>query len=203
MDKTQKTNKEFYDRSAEQWTASHTNSFWHENQFRAFVKMLPKGARVIDIGCASGIHVPLFLGIGRHLKYEGVDLSSKFLSIARARFPQLSFRRANILDAKTLPKNKYDAFWAVAVMQHIPLKDWPTMLTNMEKLVKKGGVGYFTVPTERPNPASKEDRRFFEFFDDAKLRAAITPRGWKVVKSGERAGRTGNALWRWYIVRLP
>jgi len=167
------------------------------------VKLLPKRARVLDLGAASGIHVPLFLGIGRDLRYTGIDISRIFLKIAQARYPQLDFAYGDILDLKTLPKKKFDAFWIAAVLQHVPLEEWPTALSNLEKLMRRGGIGYVTVPEGRPNLETNEDQRYFELFDDKKFRATIALHKWKVVKSGELRGKPGQAIWRWYIVRLP
>ena len=65
-------------------------------QFRKFIKFFKKNDSILDIGCANAIHVPLFLGIGRKLKYEGIDTSYKFLKMARSRYPQLSFRYGDI-----------------------------------------------------------------------------------------------------------
>jgi len=204
MDKIQKINAEHYDRNAERWSAHHTNSFWHEANFRKFIKYFRLGDKIIDIGSASGIHVPLSLGIGEKLCYEGFDISKKLIKIAKSRYPKLKFHRGDILDSKTFPKIKYDGFWAAAVLQHVPIRDLPKALGNIEKITKLGAVGYVTVPVKRPNPESKKDRRHFEFFKSGqKFRRIITPRNWKILASGKLVGGTGHATWRWYLVRLP
>ncbi len=167
------------------------------------MRYLPAGASVLDIGAASGIHVPLFLGMGRMLKYFGIDISRNFLKIAKRRYPQMRFAYGDILDAETLPKKKFDAFWAAAVLQHIPLAQWPEALSNIERHMTRGAIGYLTVPEERPSPASEKDRRYFELFDDKKFRAVLVPRKWRILKAGARKGKTGGVVWRWYIVKLP
>ncbi len=83
--------KAYYDKHAESWTLRKSDSFFQEIPFRKFEKYLKKGDSVLDIGCAGGIHVPLFLGIGRKLKYAGIDISKSMIKIAKSRYPQLSF----------------------------------------------------------------------------------------------------------------
>ena len=201
MDKIQKINQSHYDNQAEKWADIKTHSFWHEANFRRLIKYLKKGDNVIELGAAHGICVPLFLGIGRDSRYIGIDISKNLLSIAKRRYPQLDFKESNLLDYKTLPRGKFDGFWAPAVMMHIPEKDWPMMLTNIEKLVKKDGVGYLTLPEERPNPASKDDQRYFSFWTYEKLKKIVEPRGWKILQHGKMPETA--AQWNWFIIRMP
>ena len=203
MDKIQKINKEYYDKNAELWSASKTNSFYQEEPFRKFVKYLKMGNSVLDIGCSHGVHVPLFLGIGRDLKYEGLDISKKFLSISISRYPQLKFIYGDISDKKTLPNKKYDAFWAAMVLMHIPEENWSAMLDNLERLVKNGGIGYLTLPKERPYPESKIDRRHFNLFDNKKFLRIAKERKWKILNSGKLLSSNKKTEWLWYIIRLP
>lgn len=203
MDKVQKINKDYYDNNALKWASSKTDSFKLEENFKKFIKYLKTGGSVLDIGCSNGIHVPLFLGIGRELKYEGLDISKKLLSIARSRYPQLKFRYGNIIDRATLPKKKYDGFWAAFVLMHILEENWEVMLNNFEFLIKKGGVGYLTLPEARPFPESEVDMRHFNLFNDKKFRKIAESRNWKILHFGKFLSSNKTATWLWYIVKLP
>jgi trans-aconitate methyltransferase len=141
------------------------------------------------------------LGIGRNLKYEGVDISTSFLKMAQARYPQLSFKETDVLDEKSFPKKKYDGFWAAAVLMHISEEHWPLMLKNIEKHMKPGAIGYITVPQER-FANSDSDPRHFEIFDKARFKNLIGTRKWTVLKSGYK-GSTSTNDWLWFLVQLP
>ncbi len=193
--------KEFYEKYAERWSSVKTNSFYHEKPFRVFEKLLKNGDRIIDIGCAYGIHMPLFLGIGRKLKYEGMDVTRAMVKIAKSRYPQLPF---NVADAtKFKSKKKFDGFWSAATLMHIQMKDWSKLLSNIESNVKKGGIGYLTLPAEIPNPASDTDQRHFELFTKESFKKIANERGWKVLKTGEFEPTQITAMWYWFIVKLP
>jgi len=193
--------QQFYEKNAVQWSLLKTNSFYHEKPFRIFEKLLKKGDRVVDIGCAYGIHMPLFLGIGRKLHYEGIDLAQNMVRIAQSHYPQISFRTADALTFKS--KKKFDGFWSAATLMHIPMNNWPTLLKNIESNVKNGGIGYLTLPKGRPNPPSNTDQRHFELFTKNSFKKIAEDRGWKIIKTGELEPTQSMAPWYWFIVRLP
>lgn len=193
--------KDYYNTNADIWAERKNNSFYHEKEFRLFASKFKKGSKILDIGCAYGIHVPLFLGIGRELKYEGVDISTAFLKMAKARYPQLSFKQTDLLDEKSFPHKKYDGFWAGAVLMHIPLSEWPRMLANIQKHMKPGAIGYITVPQER-FADHESDPRHFEIFTTESFKKHVGANEWKVLKSGEK-GVTKTNNWLWFLVQLP
>ncbi|MDP1696130.1 MAG: class I SAM-dependent methyltransferase [archaeon] len=193
---------EYYNSNSEKWANKSANPFAREKEFRKFVSLLPKKADVLDIGCAQGTHVPLFLGIGKDLNYSGFDISNKLLKIARRRYPQLSFHQGNIINANTFPKKKFDGFWAVAVLMHMEKELWPLMLDNIEKHMKSGAIGFFTLPHSRPSLATEKDQRHFSFFTKGELDNIIKKRNWMVLNSGVTHGKTAPVDWSWYMVKL-
>lgn len=204
MSKQKNPTKEYYEKNSENWTQKKTNSFHNEKAFTIFNSLLKDKARVIDIGSAWGIHVPLFLGIGRKLRYEGMDIANSFLKVARRRYPQLTFYQADIAEAKTLPNKKYDAFWAGAVLMHIPFAEWEQMFKNIERLTKKGAIGYFSLPIEHPSgDNAKTDSRHFTLLSEKEQKEIIRKQGWKIIKNGTMDGFTKTGIWKWYIVQLP
>lgn len=204
MPKNKNLTKEYYENNYAKWTEKKTNSFYHEKTFTIFNSLLNKNDKVLDIGCAWGIHVPLFLGLGRKLRYEGMDIAQSFLTIARRRYPQLTFFQADISVKETLPNKKYAGFWAGAVLMHVPFEQWEQMFQNIERLTKPEAIGYLSLPTEHPSGEGVEtDPRHFTILNEAEQRKFIKNRGWKVLKKGTMDGFTKEAIWRWYIVRLP
>ncbi len=203
MDKIQKINQDFYNKNALAWASTKANSVYDEYVFRKFIKYFKPNDLILDIGCGHGRNIPLFLGIGRKLKYEGLDISSALLKIAKSRYPQLSFYYRSILNKRKLPKKQYDGFWAAASLQHIPEKDWPFMLENIEYLLKTRGVGYISLSKDRPNPESKTDPRHFNLFSYQKFKKIVSKRGWKILDYGKLLSTQRTNVWLWFIVQLP
>ena len=198
------TTKKYYDTNGQQWVDNKTNSFIHEKPFQKLVSLWPQKGRIIDIGCAGGIHAPLFLGIGRTLKYCGIDISRFFLKVAARRYPQLAFSLGNIADITTLPKAKFDGFFASAILMHVPFSHWDTQFSNIEKISKPGSFGYITLPIAHPSAIKNEtDVRHFTILSEADQISYLKKRHWKIKSKGSVDGTTTAAVWRWYIVQLP
>ncbi len=204
MDPLIQSTKKYYEKHGkEYWTARKTNSFFLEKEFSRIAPYWKPKDKVIDIGCAAGIHVPMFLGIGRHVTYEGVDFSRQFLKDAKRRYPQLEFFEEDITTCKNIKSKKYGGFWAVNVLMHVPFHMWDTMFSNIERIVKAGGYGFLTLPTEHPNPDNETDTRHFTFLPANQQKQYLKQRGWKIIKTGTIDGFTQKGIWRWYTVQLP
>lgn len=196
--------KKYYDKYGDTWVNTKTNSFVHENPFHKLVRLWPVKGRIIDIGCAGGIHVPLFLGIGHKLKYVGIDISKLFIKIATRRYPNLNFALGNIADVSTLPKNKFDGFVASAVLMHVPLDQWEIMFENIEKITKSGCYGYITLPIAHPSAVKNEDDvRHFTILNEVEQIAYFKKRNWKIKNKGSLDGTSSAGVWKYYIVQLP
>lgn len=196
--------KKYYDKEFSEWSNKKTHSFHHEKQFIKILNLWPQKGSILDIGCAHGIHVPMFLGMGRSLKYFGIDISKSFLKIARRRYPQLSFEEGDIADKSTLPKKKFDGFWAAVVLMHVPYSGWDEMFLNIESLCKKKSYGYVALPIAHPSKViSDKDTRHFTILTEAEQRNYFKSKGWKIKNAGVIDGTTTEAVWRWYIVQLP
>ncbi|MES2749047.1 MAG: class I SAM-dependent methyltransferase [Patescibacteria group bacterium] len=198
------TTRKYYDKYGDLWINTKTNSFAHEKPFHKLVSLWPQKARIIDIGCAGGIHVPLFLGIGRKLKYQGIDISKLFIKTATRRYPQLNFLLGNVADSTTLPKTKFDGFYASAILMHIPFERWDTMFSNIENINKPGSFGYITLPITHPSAVKNEnDVRHFTILTEAEQVAYLKKRNWKIKSKGTLDGTSTANVWKYYIVQLP
>src|SRR6266516_1896335 len=85
----------------------------------AFVKLtaLPRGARVIDLGCGSGTFTALLAQAG----YDcvGVDISAKLLEIGRRKHPQIEFVAGDI-EHLPFPAASFDGVLLSGVVHHFP-----------------------------------------------------------------------------------
>tara|TARA_B100000508_G_scaffold140846_2_gene143832 strand:+ start:13378 stop:14028 length:651 start_codon:yes stop_codon:yes gene_type:complete len=197
--------KTYYERGANRWAKTKTDSFFHEAEFQHFLDTVsPRDAKVVDLGCAGGLHVPLFLGMGRELHYTGVDLSQAFLEIAIRRYPQLSFYQGDLTECDSLPKQDFDAFWCAATFMHVPKVYMPLAAKNIGSICRPGAIGYFTLPKTHPSgDLAKDDPRHFEIMAPEEQRHLIGSFGWKIKYEAEKGGFHSPGVWQAYLVQLP
>lgn len=196
--------KAYYEKYADLWARTHANPFHDEKEFTILRSYLKKNASVLDIGCAAGVLLPLFMGIGEGLKYHGIDITKRFISIARRRYPQIEFSLADIADKGTLPKKKFDAFIARSVIMHLPHALWDTAFENIRSVMKPGAYGYVVLPSSRPpsmDPGA--DTRHFTLLSEAEQIAHFKKHGWKILKKFKHATGPTKANWIGYIVQIP
>ncbi|MBI4053789.1 MAG: class I SAM-dependent methyltransferase [Candidatus Doudnabacteria bacterium] len=103
---------------------------------KGFIKQLPRGGKILDVGCAGGRDSRFFARRGFHV--VGIDLVDEFLRVARKKVPQARFLK---MDARKLKfaANSFDAVWANAVLVHVQKKDLLPVLKSFWKILKPGG----------------------------------------------------------------
>lgn len=109
--------KEFYDDTAMMWTDE-----WYDNTtmmpfLEKVASMLPKGARVLDLGCNSGYETRRMKELG--LEPVGLDFSKKCIDIAKERNNDIEFVCDDMLNDLTY-LGKFDSIVAIASIIHIP-----------------------------------------------------------------------------------
>ena len=110
-----------------------------------FLKDVPAGARVLDLGCGNGTFLSLFQSRG--WKLYGSDFSPTGINVARANFPGIEFFLA---DASAPASNiavevgKVDVILSTEVIEH--LYDPRGFLRNAHYLLRPGGRIVLTTP---------------------------------------------------------
>lgn len=103
---------------------------------------LPKGARILDVGCGRGEFCAYFKELG--YEAEGIDLSKTGIEYARKQHPGITFH-AGLTDM-LLPQRaaSFDAVFSSEVIEH--LFDVGDYLKSIHELLKPGGAYVLTTP---------------------------------------------------------
>lgn len=103
---------------------------------------LPSGARVLDLGCGTGLPTAKQLA-DAGLRVTGVDLSPGMLAQARAHVPAADFVRADIADLYDDGPLAPDSFGGVTAffsLLMLPREEIPYALRAIHGLLEPGGV---------------------------------------------------------------
>ena len=87
--------RDVYDRQAEQFDADRGRAFFEARWLARFGDGLPRGGRVLDLGCGAGRPIAAWL-IGEGFRLTGMDFSEKMLAIARQRWPDGDWRQGDM-----------------------------------------------------------------------------------------------------------
>ncbi|MEC4814849.1 MAG: class I SAM-dependent methyltransferase [Scytonema sp. PMC 1069.18] len=119
--------------------ALHDQQGWnHNNHYHRFLlKQLPNHCQtVLDIGCETGEFSRL---LANHAKQViAIDLSPNMIEVAKqcsSQFSNIDFQVADVLKWQ-LSVEKFDAFWAIATLHHLPVE---SLLPNLKAALKPSG----------------------------------------------------------------
>lgn len=150
-----------------------------------FIRLLPKGARVLDVGCAGGRDAKIFASKG--FEVTGIDLVGSYLKAARKYVPRAKFIKMDLREL-TFPKSYFDAVWANAVLVHVYKKDLPKVLKGFYRVLKpqgklhvrmKRGEGIEEVAEE----LSLYHKRIFIYLSKAELEKLVRKAGFRILQS--------------------
>ena len=133
------TYAEQYDKHIMNPAESPFHAYYEKPAIRAALPSL-LGAKVLSIGCGSGIDTKWLKDNGA-ASAAGIDLSSGLIDIAKRNFPDLSFQ---VMDMEKLvfEDDSYDLLYSSLAIHY--LDDWTTALTEAHRVLKPGGTYVFS-----------------------------------------------------------
>jgi SAM-dependent methyltransferase len=106
--------------------------------------LLPKNPRVLDVGCGYGRVIPYLRQVAE-CEYTGIDPSGEMLCIGNREFPKMDFRKLNLYELPDhFPEGHFDLVVVVTTMAYVTPARRREALSCIRKVVKAGGIGYFT-----------------------------------------------------------
>ena len=154
----------FYTKEAPDYVASGPGgvSRW----LAAFLDRLPKGSRILELGCGSGRDAEAMIAAGHDV--DATDGTPAMAALASARLGRpVRVMRFDELDVR----DAYDAVWAHASLLHVPRLALPGILKRVFDALKPGGLHFATY--KGGGTAGRDAAgRYFNYPDAGSLRAA-------------------------------
>ena len=131
---------ESYELIAADFDLTRKKALWPE--IERLAGAVKEGESVLDAGCGNGRLLQALAG--RQIDYVGVDKSHALIELAAKSYPDRKFFAADLLDEHAYPEElrskKFDHIFCLAVLQHIPSRDWRQhFLINLRRQLKPGG----------------------------------------------------------------
>ncbi len=90
-----------------------------ELTYGAVLAELPRGSRVLDLGCGTG-YLLSWLNGHPHINVTGVDSSTSQIAIVREALPALEVRCEEALSYLRRHRGRFEAIFCLDVLEHIP-----------------------------------------------------------------------------------
>jgi len=129
--------REGYDRIAEEYHASRSK-FDHRKELKEFVTLLPKNARVLDVGCGAGVPIAEFL-VESGFDVIGIDFSENMLKLARKNVPRAAFMKKD-MNELDFPADSFDGLTAFYSIIHVPREKHSQLLESFHRILKPEGI---------------------------------------------------------------
>jgi len=127
--------------TAKEWSNQSAIDFYSQNRHevsdlypseKVFLsRVLFPGAKVLDVGCASGGFYNIMRSFEPHIEYTGIDLSEKAVELAMERYPEARFM---VTEGFRLPfqDNEFDIVHCTSVFNNEP--NYQEMLEEMYRV---------------------------------------------------------------------
>ncbi len=133
----EKTVERGYDKIARKYHEAR-DRFGRRDELEEFASMLPMGAKVLDVGCGSGVPVAKFLA-GKGFKVTGVDISGQMVRIAKENVPEAAFVKNDITRTE-FPKSSFKGIVALYSIIHIPREKHAGLYKKFHDILDSEGL---------------------------------------------------------------
>ena len=159
-----------------------------------FISLMPKGARVLDLGCGPGTSSAHMRDAG--LNPDPLDASQGMIDIAKAKFG-LDARLGTFDDIPDTPT--YSGVWANFSLLHAPREDLPRHLTALHQATHANGILHIGMKTGEGMARDTINRRY-TYVTVPELRQLLTDAGYEVNYTREGVGKGLSGTMDPYVV---
>lgn len=152
---------DYYNKNSEEYFNSTLNVDM-TNTYKAFLKLVPKGGKILDLGCGSGRDSMNFMKLGYEVTaVDGAKELAKKASVLLGKEVILStFEELEL-------KEKFHGIWACASLLHIKREDLKTVLNNLYNNLDDNGVFYMSFKYGEKEYVDDKNRYFNCFTDES------------------------------------
>lgn len=130
-----------YERHAQRWDELRGRSLHERGWLERFAALVPRGGRILDLGCGSGEPIARYL-IEQGFRVTGVDSSPALIALCRARFPDHAW---TVGDMRTLALGEtFDGIIAWDSFFHLSFDDQRAMFPRFREHAAEGAALLFT-----------------------------------------------------------
>jgi ubiquinone/menaquinone biosynthesis C-methylase UbiE len=182
----------------------YTGPVVREKYLNIIEGQLPKGARILELGCGAGI--PMTRRLAVNYGVTGLDISKEQLKLAVLNVSEASFVLA---DMTRLPfaENKFDAVAAFYCINHVRREDHRDLLGNIHRILKPGGLFIATMGSGNLPDSIEPDwlgaPMFFSHYDGETNVRMAKEAGFTIINAEDESETElgKKVVFRWIVAR--
>ena len=152
---------DYYNKNSEEYFNSTLNVDM-TNTYKEFLKLVPEGGKILDLGCGSGRDSMNFIKLGYEV--TAVDGSKELAKKASV----LLGKEVIVSTFEELElKEKFHGIWACASLLHIKREDLKIVLNNLYNNLEDNGVFYMSFKYGEKEYVDDKNRYFNCFTDES------------------------------------
>ncbi len=134
------------------WVRFHTWVRWRSSPFEEVAKLVPRGGRILDLGCGYGLMANLLSLRSSRRDVLGVDMSYEKIAAARETVGSRTNIRFEIQDIQNLSAHNqaYTCILIQDVLYLLPFGQWKNVLTWCFHVLEPGGLLLLKEQDTRP-----------------------------------------------------
>ncbi len=169
------------------------------NEVEAFCSMLPPKAKILDVGCGTGIPISRYL-VQNGFEVVGIDLSKEMISAAKQNVQGAEFLPMNMTEID-LPPESFDGVISCYSIFHVPRNNHAAIFQSFCRVLKPDGVMLASVGAS--DWEGVEDYygvdMFWSHFEPTTTQSLITSAGFHIVFG--RNVKSGGEEHHWILAR--
>lgn len=133
--------------------------------FENLVTHVPEGARVLDVGCGSGLLLSLmaglgvkFEGVGVDVSRDGIDLATRMTKRVSQIAPHAKLRFHRLDSSDSWPAGTFDVVFLVDVLHHVVPKSQKAFFQRVLSKVGREGTLVYKDMCRRPRWRAEANR---------------------------------------------
>lgn len=178
-----------YDKIAKKYQADR-RIFDNRKELEELASLLPKNAKVLDVGCGAGVPVVKSL-VKSGFDVTGVDFSGSMLRLARRNVPEASFVKQDATKLG-LETNSFDGLTSSYCIIHIPREKHSSLFRSFHEILKPTGLMLASMGSSEWEGTDRYYgvNMFWSHYSPEKSRRIVEDAGFqiiwdKIIESGE------------------
>jgi len=173
-----------YDKYAKIY-ADYTYPKLMQFQLNKFISLIPKKAKILDVGAGSGRDAHYFNDYG--LDITSIDISDNMLKEAKKRVKGVNFIKMDMRNLE-FEDNSFDGIWIMASLSDVERKESFDALKGFSRILKKDGIIYIAVKegtTEEiiSKPQYNNSPRYYTFYTQVELEDKLKKSGFSILSA--------------------